>query len=44
MLNEGNTDGREQERRERKEKNDAALKEDRVKVRAMEEIARFFEK
>ena len=44
MLNEGDTDGREQERRERKEQNDAALKEDHVKVRAMEEIARFFEK
>jgi hypothetical protein len=44
MLNEGDTDGREQERRERKEQNDANLNIAGVKVRAMEEIARFFEK
>jgi len=40
----GNIDGKEQIREERKNDNDANLERECVKVRAMEEIARFFEK
>ena len=44
MLSCRNSDGKDKIREERKKENDANLKSDNVKVRAMEEIARFFDK
>lgn len=44
MLSAGNRDSKDKKREERKLENDANLKSDKVKVRAMEEIARFFDK
>jgi hypothetical protein len=43
MLSVGNKDGKQQFREEKKYNNDTKLKNEGVKVRAMEEIARFFE-
>jgi hypothetical protein len=44
MLSAGKSDGKDKKREEIKKENDANLKSDKVKVRAMEEIACFFDK